>query len=138
MSEKKEKTANDDVLRRPTTSGRSDGHDKRRNDQLAYYADPCRLDRGIIAAILTTIKIYFRTAITNVLQEDSETSFYAGRLLPSSFGMGWKGYMMPIYTGEKSRETRTKNLYVKLQNNPSSIVQNNLNRAHFYNKRLPQ
>ncbi|KAK6754632.1 hypothetical protein RB195_013552 [Necator americanus] len=38
-------------------------------------------------------------------QEDSETSFYAGRLLPSSFGMGWKGYMMPIYTGEKRSMT---------------------------------
>ncbi|EYC41006.1 hypothetical protein Y032_0586g337 [Ancylostoma ceylanicum] len=34
-------------------------------------------------------------------QDDSDTAPYSGRLLPSSYGMGWRGYVMPMYGGEK-------------------------------------
>ncbi|KAK6022127.1 hypothetical protein OSTOST_12188 [Ostertagia ostertagi] len=34
-------------------------------------------------------------------QDDSDAAAFPGRILPSSYGLGWRGYVMPMYTGEK-------------------------------------
>ncbi|KAK5982943.1 hypothetical protein GCK32_022477, partial [Trichostrongylus colubriformis] len=38
-------------------------------------------------------------------QDDSNAAVFSGRLLPQSYGLGWRGYVMPMYSGEKRSMT---------------------------------
>ncbi|KJH44700.1 hypothetical protein DICVIV_09257 [Dictyocaulus viviparus] len=35
-------------------------------------------------------------------QKESDASLYTARLLPSTYGLGWRGYVIPVYGGEKT------------------------------------
>ncbi|XGW03262.1 hypothetical protein V3C99_014895 [Haemonchus contortus] len=40
-------------------------------------------------------------AVTMGQQDDSDSAPFSGPLLQPSYGLGWRGYVLPMYNGEK-------------------------------------
>ncbi|VDL83895.1 unnamed protein product [Nippostrongylus brasiliensis] len=56
--------------------------------------------RGVLVLLLCTLMAVVRG------QDDADGTMYTGgRLLPSSYGLGWRGFVMPVYGGEKRSMT---------------------------------
>ncbi|RCN51991.1 hypothetical protein ANCCAN_01778 [Ancylostoma caninum] len=48
------------------------------------------------------------------ITDDSDTAPYSGRVIPPSYGLGWRGYVMPMYGGEKVRNVLQSQLGLQL------------------------